>query len=184
MYISYKYIYKYTYMYVCFCVELQPIAPTLPHLLHGCAPAPGRAAAAASRAPANRRAAPRPPLRDAQDHTGTLPTPRRGLRAHGQWPAAPARSVRSQELKVRGSQTICVYKQQGPRPGQQKLWPCLQGATTGLPSRSAIYIYIYIHIYINIYIYTNMYIYIYMYIGIILPGLEGGIVFTHVHTYI
>jgi len=34
---------------------------------------------------ANRAAAvtPRPELRDARDHTGTLPTPRRGLRAHG-----------------------------------------------------------------------------------------------------
>ena len=119
----------YIYTYVCFYVELQPIAPTLPHLLHGCAPAPGRVAAAASRAPAKRRAAPRPPLRDARDHTGTLPTPRRGLRAHGQLPAAPARSVRSQ----RGSQTIRVYKQEGLRPGEQTSWPCLQGATTGWP---------------------------------------------------
>ena len=84
---------------------MQPITPTLPHLLHGRAPAPGRAVATASRAPAKRRAAPRPPLRDARGHTGTLPTPRRGLRAHGQWPAAPARSVRLQELKVWGSQT-------------------------------------------------------------------------------
>ena len=83
---------------------MQPITPTLPHLLHGRAPAPGRAVATASRATAKRRAAPRPPLRDARAHTGTLPTPRRGLRAHGKWPAAPARSVRSQELKVRGSQ--------------------------------------------------------------------------------
>jgi len=48
---------------------------------------------------------------------GDYATPRRGLRAHGQLPVAPARSVRSQDLKVRDSQTIRPYKQQGLRPG-------------------------------------------------------------------
>ena len=64
---------------------------------------------------------------------GDYATPRRGLRARGQLPAAPSRSVRSQELKVRDSQTIRPYKQQGLRPGEQTPWPCWQGATTGWP---------------------------------------------------